>query len=125
MMHAKNPRRSPLRLRFMTCIIEEISCAICITYFPTIPYGLIVRYNIIKSQMGVNDMAKHTYCIDLMEGAPDYLLSLSKNRTIHVQTQIVERAKTLPHKEACKPDKFVAEGVWHIECCQLVFQVLL
>ena len=36
-MHAKKPRRSPLRLRFLTYILEEISYAICITYFPTIP----------------------------------------------------------------------------------------
>ena len=36
-MHAKKPRRSPLRLRFLSCILEEISYAICITYFPTIP----------------------------------------------------------------------------------------
>jgi len=33
----KKPRRSPLRLRFVTYILEEISCAICITYFPAIP----------------------------------------------------------------------------------------
>jgi hypothetical protein len=37
-MHAKKPRRSPLRLRFLTYLLEEISYAICITYFPTIPY---------------------------------------------------------------------------------------
>jgi len=36
-MHDKKPRRSPLRLRFLTYILEEISCANCITYFPTIP----------------------------------------------------------------------------------------
>jgi len=36
-MHVKKPRRSPLRLRFLTYILEEISCAIYITYFPTIP----------------------------------------------------------------------------------------
>jgi hypothetical protein len=36
-MHAKKPRRSPLRLRFLTYLLEEISYAICITYFPTIP----------------------------------------------------------------------------------------
>ncbi|MDE7273780.1 MAG: hypothetical protein K2N95_12090 [Lachnospiraceae bacterium] len=34
----KKPRRSPLRLRFLYCTLEEISCAICITYFPTVPY---------------------------------------------------------------------------------------
>ncbi len=33
----KKPRRSPLRLRFLYCTLEEISCAICITYFPTVP----------------------------------------------------------------------------------------
>jgi hypothetical protein len=33
-MHVKKPRRSPLRLRFLTYILEEISCASCITYFP-------------------------------------------------------------------------------------------
>ncbi len=37
-MHAKKPRRSPLRLRFLTYLLEEISYAICITYFSTIPY---------------------------------------------------------------------------------------
>jgi hypothetical protein len=37
-MHAKKPRRSPLRLRFLTYLLEEISYAICITYFPAIPY---------------------------------------------------------------------------------------
>ena len=37
-MHAQKPRRSPLRLRFLSCILEEISYAICITYFPTIPW---------------------------------------------------------------------------------------
>jgi len=36
-MHVKKPRRSPLRLRFLTYILEEISCVICISYFPTIP----------------------------------------------------------------------------------------
>jgi hypothetical protein len=36
-MHAKKPRRSPLRLCFLTYLLEEISYAICITYFPTIP----------------------------------------------------------------------------------------
>ena len=36
-MHAQKPRRSPLRLRFLSCILEEIFYAICITYFPTIP----------------------------------------------------------------------------------------
>ncbi len=40
-MHAKKPRRSPLRLRFLTYILEEISYAICITYFPTIPYEVL------------------------------------------------------------------------------------
>jgi hypothetical protein len=38
-MHAKKPRRSPLLLRFLTYLLEEISYAICITYFPTIPYA--------------------------------------------------------------------------------------
>lgn len=51
-------------------------------------------------------MANHTYCIELMEGDHDYLLSLSKNRTI--QAQIVERAKILLQKEAGKTDKSVA-----------------
>lgn len=54
-------------------------------------------------------MANHTYCIELMEGEYDYLLSLSKNRTI--QAQIVEHAKILLQKEAGKPDKSVAEGL--------------
>ena len=54
-------------------------------------------------------MANHTYCIELIEGDHDYLLSLSKNRTI--QAQIVERAKILLQKEAGKPDKSVAEGL--------------
>jgi len=36
-------------------------------------------------------MANHTYCIELMEGDHDYLLSLLKNRTL--QAQIGERAK--------------------------------
>lgn len=54
-------------------------------------------------------MANHTYCIELMEGDHDYLLSLSKNRTI--QAQIVERAKILLQKEAGKSDKCVAEGL--------------
>ncbi len=43
-MHAKKPRRSPLRLRFLTYILKEISCAICITYFPTIPYFPRIGY---------------------------------------------------------------------------------
>ncbi len=38
-MHAKKPRRSPLRLRFLTYLLEEISYAICITYFPAIPHS--------------------------------------------------------------------------------------
>jgi len=42
-MHAKKPRRSPLRLRFLTYILEEISYAICITYFPTIPYKKLLN----------------------------------------------------------------------------------
>lgn len=54
-------------------------------------------------------MANHTYCIELIEGDHDYLLSLSKNRTI--QAQIVERAKILLQKEAGKTDKSVAEGL--------------
>lgn len=54
-------------------------------------------------------MANHTYCIELMEGDHDYLLSLSKSRTI--QAQIVEHAKILLQKEAGKPDKSVAEGL--------------
>lgn len=54
-------------------------------------------------------MANHTYCIELIEGDHDYLLSLSKNRTI--QAQVVERAKILLQKEAGKPDKSVAEGL--------------
>ena len=54
-------------------------------------------------------MANHTYCIELIEGDHDYLLSLSKNRTI--QAQIVERAKILLQKEAGKSDKSVAEGL--------------
>ena len=33
---AKKPQRSPLRLRFLACTLEEMSCAICITYFPTV-----------------------------------------------------------------------------------------
>lgn len=36
-MHIKKPRRSPLRLRFLLYILEEISCASCIGYFPTVP----------------------------------------------------------------------------------------
>ena len=54
-------------------------------------------------------MANHTYCIELIEGDHDYLLSLSKHRTI--QAQIVERAKILLQKEAGKSDKSVAEGL--------------
>jgi len=46
-MHAKKPRRSPLRLRFLTYLLEEISYAICITYFPTIPNSFIQFLNII------------------------------------------------------------------------------
>ncbi len=37
-MYAKKPRRSPLCLRFLTYLLKEISYAVCITYFPTIPY---------------------------------------------------------------------------------------
>jgi len=59
--------------------------------------------------MGYNDMANHTYCIELLEGDHDYLLSLSKNRTI--QAQIVGRAKILLQKEAGKSDRSVAEGL--------------
>ena len=40
---AKKRRRSPLRLRFLACTLEEISCAICITYFPTVPKELRKR----------------------------------------------------------------------------------
>lgn len=54
-------------------------------------------------------MANHTYCIELLEGDHEYLLSLSKNRTI--QAGIVERAKILLLKEAGKSDKSVAEGL--------------
>ena len=36
-MHIKKPRRSPLRLRFLLYILEEISCASRIGYFPTVP----------------------------------------------------------------------------------------
>ena len=54
-------------------------------------------------------MANHTYYVELMEGDHDYLMSLSKNRTI--QAQIVERAKILLQKEAGKTDKSVAEGL--------------
>ena len=46
---------------------------------------------------------------EFIEGDHDYLLSLSKNRTI--QAQVVERAKILLQKEASKPDKSVAEGL--------------
>ena len=41
-VHVKKPRRSPLRLRFLAYTLEEISCAICITYFPTIPYCFVI-----------------------------------------------------------------------------------
>ncbi len=33
----KKPRCSPLHLRFLTRALEEISCAICTTYFSTVP----------------------------------------------------------------------------------------
>lgn len=59
--------------------------------------------------MKCNDMANHTYCIKLIEGDHNYLLSLSKNRTI--QAQVVEHAKILLQKEAGKTDKSVAEGL--------------
>ena len=54
-------------------------------------------------------MANHTYCIELNEGDHDYLLSLSKNRTI--QAQVCLRAKILLQKEAGKSDKCVADGL--------------
>lgn len=54
-------------------------------------------------------MANHTYCIELNEGDHDYLLSLSKNRTI--QSQVCLRAKILLQKEAGKSDKCVADGL--------------
>ncbi len=54
-------------------------------------------------------MTNRTYCIKLIEGDHDYLLSLSKNRTI--QAQVVERAKILLQKEAGKTDKSIAEGL--------------
>ena len=41
-VHVKKPRRSPLRLRFLTYTLEEISCAICISYFSTAPYEEII-----------------------------------------------------------------------------------
>lgn len=67
-------------------------------------------YNIIKkTEMRNNDMANNTYCIELINGDHDYLLSLSKTRTI--QAQISERAKILLQKEAGKSDKSVAEGL--------------
>ncbi len=51
--HVKNPRRSPLRLRFLTYLLEEISYAICITYFPTIPNYAIVMYDKTKSKVKI------------------------------------------------------------------------
>lgn len=54
-------------------------------------------------------MANNTYCIELLDGDHDYLLSLSKTRTI--QAQVSERAKILLQKEAGKSDKSVAEGL--------------
>ena len=77
-------------------------------------------YNIIKkTEMRNNDMSNNTYCIELIDGGHDYLLSLSKTRTI--QAQISERAKILLQKEAGKADKSVAEGlcidVGTVRCC--------
>ncbi len=64
-------------------------------------------------------MSNNTYCIELIDGGHDYLLSLSKTRTI--QAQISERAKILLQKEAGKSDKSVAEGlcidVGTVRCC--------
>lgn len=54
-------------------------------------------------------MANHTYYIELNEGDHDYLLSLSKNRTI--QAQVCLRAKILLQKEAGKSDKCIADGL--------------
>ncbi len=34
---AKKPRCRPLHLRFLTHTLEEISCAICTSYFSTVP----------------------------------------------------------------------------------------
>lgn len=55
-------------------------------------------------------MANHTYCIELNEGDHDYLLSLSRSRTI--QAQVCLRAKILLQKEAGKSDKCVADGLY-------------
>lgn len=54
-------------------------------------------------------MANHTYCIELNEGDHDYLLSLSRSRTI--QAQVCLRAKILLQKEVGKSDKCVADGL--------------
>ena len=54
-------------------------------------------------------MANHTYKIILDEGDHEYLLSLSKNRTI--QAQVCLRAKILLQKEAGKSDQYIADGL--------------
>ena len=86
-MHAKKPRRSPLRLRFLTYILEEIYCAICITYFPTIPkdkaddvVASIIGYEISNDQaIKMNLCREHAdYLSSVIGRLDDAIVELSK-----------------------------------------------
>ena len=101
--HVKNPRRSPLRLRFLTYLLEEISYAICITYFPTIPkiniyiiLGIIAIETITLIVLGISSINSSPKAEFTLKGGEEFQLSSNKNNILVIVADGFDGSDFLP-----------------------------